>query len=121
LERERAAVDAARKQLEEARLAAAAATAANEAQAKSRHEIEQQAQLADARRERERLQTETAQHIPALLPDVASDCNAGSSPTLKENFFPVQVSLDIRCSNFAAHDMMSISRGFFNVTVKVLP
>jgi hypothetical protein len=99
LGRERAAVDAARKQLEEARAAAAAAAAANEAQEKSKQEMEQQAQLANARRERDRVQLEQhepQQHAAGASPDSAPDCIGGSSPTLKENFFPVQVSLDIR-------------------------
>ncbi len=111
MERERAAVEAARRQLEEARAAAAAAaaTAANEALVKSRQETEQQAQLAEARRERERLQSElqeSQQRISSPLPDVPTDCIVGSSPTLKENFFPVQVSLDIRCThNYSLSDI----------------
>jgi hypothetical protein len=104
LERERAAIDAARKQLEQAR-------AANEAQEKSRQELLQQQQLAEARRERERMQLEQEIHeqqlqqqqqVSSTPADQAPDCvgsAGGSSPTLKENFFPVQVSLDIRCGN----------------------
>ena len=99
LERERAAIDAARKQLEQAR-------AANEAQEKSRQELLQQQQLAEARRERERMQLEQEIHeqlqVSSTFTDQAPDCvgsAGGSSPTLKENFFPVQVSLDIRCGN----------------------
>jgi hypothetical protein len=114
LERERAAVDAARKQLEDARAAAAAAAAASEAQEKSKQEVQQQQQLAEARRERDRIQSEQGmrhaqqqdqqlqqEQTPVACHDDAGDrvgSAGGSSPTLKENFFPVQVSLDIRCA-----------------------